>query len=40
VALFAAVHLIPVIIGVPLIVAGLLVTAWINDWMKRGRKRP
>jgi hypothetical protein len=34
----AAVHIVAIVIGVPLIIVGLLVTAWINDWMNRGKR--
>ena len=32
----AAVHVVEIVVGVPLIIAGLVATAWLNDWMKRG----
>ena len=36
----AAVQIVEIAIGVPLIIIGLLVTAWINGWMKRGKRWP
>jgi len=37
---FAAVRVLAVVIGVPVVIVGLVVTAWINDWMKRGKRWP
>jgi len=36
----AAVHVLAIVVGVPLVIVGLVVTAWINDRMKRGRPWP
>jgi hypothetical protein len=36
----AAVRVVEIVIGIPLIIVGLLVTGWINDWMKRGKRWP
>jgi hypothetical protein len=33
----ATIHVLPIVIGVPVMIVALVATAWLNDWMKRRR---